>query len=73
MSAVPREEGPQQQPPPAEPLAPGWCERRGLTLIEAEDLLDQLEVAGVGEREAQVGPDGVTVRWRPAWPRLLGE
>jgi hypothetical protein len=55
------------------PAEPGWQERRGLTFAEAEDLLDRLEAAGVGQRETRLEPGGVTVRWRPTWPRLMAE
>jgi hypothetical protein len=73
MSALPRDEDGGRQHPQAEPLPPGWRESRGLTFADAEALLDRLEAAGVAEREALLGPDGVTVRWRPTWPRLLAD
>ncbi len=46
------------------PVEPDWQVRQGLTLIEAEDLLDRLESAGIGERELLVEAGGFTVRWR---------
>lgn len=49
----------------------GWRERRGLTLREAEELLDRLEACGVAQREAAVEAEGVTVRWRPLLLRLV--
>jgi hypothetical protein len=47
--------------------------RTGLTLWQAEALLDELEAGGVVQREVSVEAGGVTVRWRPVWPRLLAE
>jgi hypothetical protein len=71
MSAVPRDD---RDPVAIETDAePGWQTRQGLTLSEAENLLDQLEVRGGVQRELRVEADGVTVRWRPTWPRLLAE
>jgi hypothetical protein len=72
MSAVPRDDRnrPAVTPSVAEPA---WQTRQGLTLSEAEDLLDQLEACGVAQREMRIEADGVTVRWRPTWPRLLAE
>ena len=58
MSAVPSNGGGS----PFNPLSPGWQERQGLTLTQAEDLLDQLEAAGLVQHQAQIGPAGVTVR-----------
>lgn len=72
MSAVPCDDRDRPNVPET-PAETGWQEQRGLTFIEAEDLLDQLEAAGVSQRETQIEPDGVTVRWRPTWPRLLAE
>jgi hypothetical protein len=51
------------EPPPEE--GTDWQVQTGLTLREAEELLDWLEAHGVSQREAQVTPDGVVVRWRP--------
>jgi hypothetical protein len=48
----------------------GWQVRTGLTMIEAENLLDQLEARGITCRELRCEAAGVTVRWRPSWPRL---
>jgi hypothetical protein len=50
------------------PVEPDWQVRTGLTLIEAEDLLDRLESAGVGERELLVDAGAFTVRWRRPTP-----
>ena len=72
MSAVPRDDREKSSAPEA-PAEPGWQERRGLTFAEAEELLDRLEAAGVGQREARLDEGAVTVRWRPTWPRLLAE
>ena len=69
MSAVPREDRVRPDTPET-PDEPGWQERRGLTFAEAEDLLDRLEAAGVSRRETRLEAGGVTVRWRPTWPRL---
>ena len=66
MSAVPSD----GSGSPLSPLPLGWQERPGLTITQAENLLDQLEAAGVVQLEAQIGPAGVTVLWRPTWPRL---
>jgi len=70
MSAVPRGS---DRANATEADEPGWQKRQGLTLREAEDLLDQLEASGVGQREVRIKADGVTVRWRATWPRLLAE
>jgi hypothetical protein len=43
----------------------GWQVREGLTLREAEELLDWLDQVGCPSREVQVGEAGVTVRWHP--------
>lgn len=72
MSAVPHDDRERPNTPEA-PAEPGWMERRGLTFSEAEQLLDQLEAGGIGQRETRLEADGVTVRWRPTWPRLLAE
>jgi len=71
MSAVPRDE--MDRAATEADAEPGWQTRQGLTLCEAEELLDQLEAGGVGQREARIEANGVTVRWRPTWPRLLAE
>jgi hypothetical protein len=42
----------------------GWQVRGGLTLIQAEELLDHLEASGIKQREVKIEPAGVTVRWR---------
>ena len=55
------------------PLPPGWQQRRGLSFHEAELLLDQLEAGGIRQRAISLEPDGVCVRWRDEWPRLLAE
>lgn len=44
--------------------SPGWHERAGLTIREAEELLDWLEAHGVTRREALVTPEGTVVRWQ---------
>ncbi len=44
--------------------ADGWQVCCALTLYEAEQLLDCLEVNGVHQREMSLGNDGVSVRWR---------
>ncbi len=65
MSSIPADEG--GRPGPVEP---GWQACTGLTLHEAEQLLDQLEAGGVECREVYLEAGGVTVRWRSPWPRL---
>jgi hypothetical protein len=52
------------QAPGGEPDAPDWRTCAGLTLIQAEELLDWLDGLGCKEREVAVAADGVTVRWR---------
>ncbi len=42
----------------------GWWVCAGLSLHEAELLLDWLESKGIGHREVAMAGDGVTVRWR---------
>jgi hypothetical protein len=44
--------------------ADGWQVCSGLSLSEAEQLLDWLEANGVRERETSFGAEGATVRWR---------
>jgi hypothetical protein len=57
----PREEGWPTEPPP-EP--PGWVRRDGLTLPEAQDLLDWLEAHDIPERELTFHPaHGFSIRW----------
>jgi hypothetical protein len=55
---------PAPAPESTAPEETAWQERSGLTLREAEDLLDWLEAHGVTQREARVTPEGCTVRWR---------
>ena len=43
----------------------GWRVCAGLTLREAELLLDWLDQAGCPSREVQIDDEGTTVRWRP--------
>ena len=52
---------------------PGWQARGGLTLTEAELLLDRLEASGITCREMHCDAEGVTVRWRWPWPRLASD
>jgi hypothetical protein len=52
---------------------PGWQVRTGLSLGQAEELLDHLEVSGVTCREMRVEGGAVTVRWQSPWPRLVSE
>lgn len=42
----------------------GWRVRTGLTLYEAEQLLDWLDQIGCDEREVQIDDTTTTVRWR---------
>ena len=43
----------------------GWYCREGLALHEVEAFLDELEIAGVDEREMSIEPAGTfRVRWR---------
>ncbi len=44
--------------------ADGWQVCTGLTMYEAEQLLDWLEVSKKGQREVSLVGPGVTVRWR---------
>jgi hypothetical protein len=44
--------------------ADGWTVCSGLSLCEAELLLDWLEANGIAERETSFGAEGATVRWR---------
>ena len=68
MSAVPHDHPERPTPPPR-----GWQQRRGLTFAVAKQLLDHLEACGVSQREMTIEDDGVCVRWRGEWPRLLAE
>ena len=42
----------------------GWYFREGMTLREAEELLDWLDQIHCPTREVRVGAVGTTVRWR---------
>jgi hypothetical protein len=57
---------PSEQAPTAESATPegAWQEVSGLTLWQAEELLDWLEANGVTRREALVTPEGCVVRWQ---------
>ena len=49
-----------------EPDVDGWVRLRGLSLPEAQHLLDWLDCRGVPNRELSFDPAaGFTVRWRP--------
>jgi hypothetical protein len=58
--------------PPAPASGPGsstpegaaWQERTGLTLRQAEELLDWLEANGVTRREVALTEEGCVVRWQ---------
>jgi hypothetical protein len=51
----------------AEPDADGWLRVRGLTLAEAQQLLDWLDNQGIAHHELVFDPTaGFTVRWRLA-------
>ena len=43
----------------------GWRVCAGMTLCEAEQLLDWLDQVGCPSREVQIDDQGATVRWRP--------
>ena len=43
----------------------GWYVCSGMTLREAEELLDWLDHVGCPAREVQIETAGTTVRWRP--------
>jgi hypothetical protein len=43
---------------------PGWQVRSGLTMSQAEDLLDRLDACGIKCREVRLETDGIVVRWR---------
>jgi hypothetical protein len=43
---------------------PGWNAFAGLSLSEAEELLDLLESHGISSRLVQVDTAGITVRWQ---------
>ena len=61
----PPEAGPSPGPPRCEPDAEGWYVRAGLSLPQAEELLDWLEANGHAQREVLLDAGGlVTVRWR---------
>jgi len=50
----------------AEPDEDGWMRVRGLSLTEAQQLLDWLENCEVTDRELSFDPaTGFSVRWRP--------
>jgi hypothetical protein len=52
-------------PPQKESGPHGWLYREGLSLHDAETLLDGLEACGIQEREMAFEPAGtVRVRWR---------
>jgi hypothetical protein len=54
---------PDQETEPTQQSA-AWRECHGLTLHEAEHLLDWLEAHGVARREVVLAEGGVTVRWQ---------
>ncbi len=54
-------------------VEPGWQVRTGLTLTEAERLLDHLETCGVTCLQTHFEAGTVTVRWQSPWPRLIVE
>jgi hypothetical protein len=53
-----------------EPDAEGWVRVRGLSLTDAQHLLDWLENQGIAARDLAFEPaEGFTVRWRPIQAR----
>jgi hypothetical protein len=54
-----------------EPDADGWVRVRGLSLPDAQDLLDWLDLQAVAGRDLFFEPaEGFTVRWLPSQPDL---
>jgi hypothetical protein len=70
MSTIPADDNRPASPGVAEP---GWQVRTGLTLSQAELLLDHLEGCGVTCREMRFEGGGVTVRWQLPWPMNASE